>query len=72
MSEEQAAMNRELVGGGDSKPCTLCGVPKPKDSLLLISGEMIGHTGGGDVDVCVDCYRRIQRGDVEPIGDPEF
>lgn len=71
MSEEQEVVNREL-GGGDSKPCALCGVPKPKKSLLLVTGEVIGHMGGGNVDVCIDCYKRIQAGEVEPIGDPEY
>jgi hypothetical protein len=71
MSEEQEVVNRE-IGGNDTRPCALCGIPKLKSSLILISSEEIGHVGGGNVDVCVDCYRGIQRGDVEPAGDPEF
>ncbi len=71
MSEDQEVVNREL-GGSDYKPCALCEVPKPKKSLLLVTGEVIGHMGGGNVDVCTDCYKRIQAGEVEPIGDPEF
>jgi hypothetical protein len=71
MSEDQEVVNREL-GGDDLKPCALCGIPKPKNTLILVSAEQIGHMGGGNVDVCVDCYRGIQRGDVEPVGDPEF
>jgi hypothetical protein len=71
MSEDQEVVNREL-GGNGMKPCALCGIPKPKDSLILVTGETIGHVGGGNVDVCVDCYKGLQRGDVDPPGDPEF
>jgi hypothetical protein len=72
MNEEQEIVNRELLGDSESKPCALCGISKPNTSLLLVTAETIGHVGGGNVDVCVDCYRGLQRGDVEPIGDPEF
>jgi hypothetical protein len=71
MSEEHEVVNREL-GGNETKPCALCGIPKPKNSMILVTGEVIGHAGGGNADVCVDCYKGIQRGDVEPTGDPEF
>lgn len=72
MSEEQDIVNRELLGGNETKPCALCGISKPKESLLLVTGEVIGHMGGGNVDICLDCYQGLQRGDVEPLGDPEL
>ncbi len=72
MSEDQEVVNRELLGGNDSKPCALCGISKPAESLILVASETIGHMGGGNVDICVDCYNGLQRGDVEPLGDPEF
>lgn len=72
MSEEREIVGKELLGDESTKPCAVCEVPKPKDELMLVSAESLGHAGGGNVDVCVDCYRSIQRGDVEPVGDPEF
>lgn len=72
MSEEREILNKELLGDEESKPCAICEIPKPKSELILVSGETLGHVGGGNVDVCIDCYRSIQRGEVEPIGDPEF
>ncbi len=71
MSEERDVVNRELLGE-DTKPCALCEIPKPKSSLILVSGEVIGLIGGGNVDICPDCYRTMQTGEVEPPGDPEF
>ena len=72
MSEEHDIVNRELLGDDGTKPCALCGLSKPKSSLYLVTGEVIGHMGGGNADVCADCYQTLQRGDVEPVGDPEF
>jgi hypothetical protein len=71
MSEERDVVNREL-GGSETKPCALCEISKPKSSLIMVSSETIGHSGGGHVDICADCYRSLQSGDVEPPGDPEF
>ena len=72
MSEEQAALNKELTGNDDSRTCAACGLSKPASELVLVSSETLGHVGGGNADVCLDCYRQIQSGDVEPMGDPEF
>jgi hypothetical protein len=71
VSEEREVVNKELLGN-ETKPCAICEIPKPKSELILVTGEVLGHAGGGNVDVCLDCYRSIQRGDVEPIGDLEF
>jgi hypothetical protein len=70
MSEEHDVINRELLGG-ESKPCALCGISKPQSSLILVSGEVIGVAGGGNVDICTDCYQGLQRGDVDPAVEPE-
>jgi hypothetical protein len=72
MSEDYEVVNRELLGESETKPCAMCGISKPQSSLYLVTGEVIGHAAGGNVDICDDCYQELQRGDVEPIGDPEF
>lgn len=72
MSEEHEVFSKELLGNEEARTCEVCGLSKPKSELVLVSGEVLGHAGGGNVDVCVDCYRGIQRGDVEPIGDPDI
>lgn len=72
MSEDYEVVNRELLGEDATKPCAMCGISKPTSSLYLVTAEVIGHIGGGNVDVCEDCYKGLQRGDVEPVGDPEF
>jgi hypothetical protein len=72
VSEDRDVVQNELLGDEETKRCAVCDLPKPRSALILISGEELGHAGAGGVDVCIDCYRSIQRGDVEPIGDPEF
>jgi hypothetical protein len=72
VSEERDIVRSELLRDEETKNCAVCGLPKAKSTLILMSSEELGHAGGGNVDVCVDCYREIQRGEVEPAGDLEF
>jgi hypothetical protein len=72
MSEEREILTHELLGDHSTRPCAICEMPKPTSGLVLVSGETIGHPGGGNVDVCVDCYQTLQSGEIEPPGDPDF
>jgi hypothetical protein len=72
VSEDREVMRNELIGRNETRVCTVCDLPKPTSRLLLVSAETIGHVGGGNVDICIDCFRSLQRGEVEPLGDPDI
>jgi hypothetical protein len=70
MSEEREVLSSEISGHGKLKPCAVCGLPKSSSDLYLVPGEHVGIAATGNVDICADCYRRLQRGEIVSLDDP--
>jgi hypothetical protein len=70
MSEEREVLASEISGHGRLKPCAVCGLPKETRELQLVPGDTVGLAGTGNVDICNDCYRDLQGGDLVSIDEP--